>query len=235
MVIIIGENNVSLKLQTAAKDRGTDCLVVKTPDQISDACELVILNTDSNVEDRRKEIAAVLEKTTAPVAVRVRLEYVCSYCRDIDLPGRIVGIRTMEEDFIGQYIELVRTFDTDDDVCEKAKEVLARFNDRVACIPDVRGGIFYRILPVTANTGAFLISEGVVTEDIDKTMRYGGNFKRPPLEAADELGLDLYLDVLTDIYQETGRPAYRPSPLLKQMVNAGRLGKKSGRGFYEYR
>ena len=210
------------------------CTVVEDVVSLPAACDLVILNTASDLKGRLAEIAQIEEKTSAPIAVRVRMEYVCNYTKDMADKTRIVGIRTMEDEFIGQYIELTRSFDTSDETYEKVLGILSSFNAHVASVPDVRGGVYYRIMPLTINMGACLIEEGNSAEDVDKSMRFGANIKRPPLQAADELGLDVVLEVLTDIYNETGRPAYRPCPLLKQMVNAGRLGKKSGRGFFEY-
>jgi len=234
MIIIVGQNEISLKLRDAARAADVDCEVLETAEQASGDYDLVILNTTGDEDVRRNEVAVLLKNTTAPLAVRVRLEYVCGYARDMEEKNRIVGIRTMENEFIGRYVELIRPFDTDDDTYNNARKALAAFNEHIAEVPDIRGGIFYRMMPLTPNMGACLITEGILTEDVDKSMRYGANIKRPPLQMADELGLDLLLETLTDIYTETGRPAYRPSPLLKQMVNAGRLGKKSGRGFYEY-
>ena len=234
MITIIGKNDISLKLKDAAVAAGLEADVIESTDALSAQSELVILNTQGDLAARQKEVAALTEKTDAPIAVRIDLDYACALTKEAAKKSNVVAIRTMEDEHIGEYIELTRTFDTDDVAYDKAKEILKAFNGRVAEVPDIIGGIFYRIMFLNCNMGAFLVSEGVTVTDVENSMRYGANIKRPPLQIADEIGLDRVLEILTVLYRETGRPAYRPCPLIKQMVNAGRLGKKSGEGFYKY-
>jgi len=234
MICIIGDNTRSILLRNAAVKAGVGAEICGSVNDIQDGYELIILNTEEMLEQRQSEIAALAEKTAEPIAVMISLNYACAMAKDAADKSRIVGIRTMEEDCIGEYIELTKTFDTDAAVYEKVLGILKAFNTRVAEVPDIIGGIFYRIGFLYSNMGAFLVSEGVTVVDVDNSIRYGNNIKRPPLQLADEVGLDRVLEILTVLYRETGRPAYRPSPLLKQLVNAGRLGKKSGQGFYKY-
>lgn len=234
MITVIGKNDISLKLKDAAVAAGLEAEVLESVEAFSGSSDLVILNTQGDLPARQKETAALAEKTAAPIAVRIDLDYACALTKDAADKSRIVAVRTMEDEYIGDYIELTKTFDTDEAVYNKVKELLKSFNGRVAEVPDIIGGIFYRIMFLNSNMSAFLISEGVTVTDVENSMRYGANIKRPPLQIADEIGLDRVLEILTVLYRETGRPAYRPCPLLKQMVNAGRLGKKSGEGFYKY-
>jgi len=234
MIYIIGENTRSRLLGEAAVKAGHDAVLLCSVEDVQGDCDLVILNTEEALESRQAEVAALVEKTSAPIAATISLNYACAMAKDAADKSRIVAIRTMEEDCIGEYIELTKTFDTDETVYAKVLEVLKSFNSRVAEVPDIIGGIFYRIAFLYSNMGAHLVSEGVTVVDVDNSIRYGNNIKRPPLRIADEVGLDRVLEILTVLYRETGRPAYRPSPLIKQLVNAGRLGKKSGQGFYKY-
>ena len=234
MIYIIGENKRSELLKAAAEKSGLAAEILSYAEEVQGNCDLVILNTEEVLESRQAEVTALVEKTSAPIAVTISLNYACAMAKDAADKSRIVGIRTMEEDCIGEYIELTKTFDTDAAVYEKVLKTLKAFNTRVAEVPDIIGGIFYRIGFLYSNMGAFLVSEGVTVVDVDNSIRYGNNIKRPPLQLADEVGLDRVLEILTVLYRETGRPAYRPSPLIKQYVNAGRLGKKSGQGFYKY-
>ena len=234
MIYIIGENKRSALLKAAAEKACLSAEILSYADEVQSDCELVILNTEEVLESRQAEVAMLAEKTSAPIAVTISLNYACAMAKDAADKNRIVGIRTMEEDCIGEYIELTKTFDTDEAVYEKVLKILKSFNARVAEVPDIIGGIFYRIGFLYSNMGAFMVSEGVTVVDVDNSIRYGNNIKRPPLQLADEVGLDRVLEILTVLYRETGRPAYRPSPLIKQYVNAGRLGKKSGQGFYKY-
>ena len=234
MIYIIGDSKRSILLQKAASNNGVEAEIFGGVEDVKGKCDLIILNTEENLEKRQAEVAMLTEKTSAPIAATISLNYACAMAKDAADKSRIVGIRTMEEDCIGEYIELTRTFDTDEAVYEKVLKILKTFNTRVAEVPDIIGGIFYRIGFLYSNMGAFLVSEGVTVVDVDNSIRYGNNIKRPPLQLADEVGLDRVLEILTVLYRETGRPAYRPSPLIKQYVNAGRLGKKSGQGFYKY-
>lgn len=234
MIYIVGENKRSHLLGEAAVKAGHEVMLWCSVEDVQGECDLVILNTEENLEARQAEVAALEKKVSAPIAVTISLNYACAMAKDAAEKNRIVGIRTMEDECIGEYVELTKTFDTDADTYAKVLELLKTFNERVAEVPDIIGGIFYRIAFLYSNMGAFLVSEGVTVVDVDNSIRYGNNIKRPPLQIADEVGLDRVLEILTVLYKETGRPAYRPSPLIKQMVNAGRLGKKSGQGFYRY-
>lgn len=234
MIYIVGENKRSTLLKEAAEKAGLIAKIVCHAEEVCGDCELIILNTEEVLERRQAEVAMLAEKTSAPIAATISLNYACAMAKDAADKCRIVAIRTMEDECIGEYIELTKTFNTDESVYAKVLEILKSFNTRVAEVPDIIGGIFYRIAFLYSNMGAHLVSEGVTVVDVDNSIRYGNNIKRPPLRIADEVGLDRVLEILTALYRETGRPAYRPSPLIKQLVNAGRLGKKSGQGFYQY-
>lgn len=235
MITIIGDSVRARLLCGAAQQAGVEAEVLAALDEIRDPCELIILDTTENLDSRQTEIAKLQQLSSAPIAVTISTNYACAMAKDAPDQSRIVAIRTMENDQIGQYIELTKTADTDPAVYDAVYTLLQSFHTHVAKVPDVMGGIFYRISFLYSNMGAYLVSEGVSIEDVDLAIRYGNNIKRPPLQLADEIGLDRVLDILTALYRETGRPAYRPSPLIKQLVSAGRLGKKSGRGFYTYR
>ncbi|MBR5471220.1 MAG: hypothetical protein IKU81_03755 [Oscillibacter sp.] len=234
MIYIIGNNLKSILLRNAALKAGLDADICESVNDIQEECDLIILNTEEDLESRQAEVAVLAEKTSAPIAATISLNYACAMAKNATDKSRIVAIRTMEDEYIGEYIELTKTFDTDESVYAKVLEILKSFNGRVAEVPDIIGGIFYRIMFLNSNMSAYLVSEGVTVTDVDNSMRYGANIKRPSLQIADEIGLDRVLEILTVLYHETGRPAYRPCPLLKQMVNAGRLGKKTGQGFYTY-
>ena len=234
MITIIGDNMRSNLLRDAARQAGVNAEVVASPDEAGGPCSLIILNTSEELDTRRAEIARLQQLSSAPIAVTISTNYACAMAKDAPDQSRVVAIRTMENDRIGEYVELTRTDDTSSAVFDAVYSLLKSFNTYVAKVPDVMGGIFYRIAFLYSNMGAYLVSEGVSIEDVDLSIRYGNNIKRPPLQLADEVGIDRVLEILTALYRETGRPAYRPSPLIKQLVSSGRVGKKSGRGFYTY-
>ena len=102
-------------------------------------------------------------------------------------------------------------------------------------VSDTPGFATSRFIAVLMNEGIHAYAEGIASaEDIDKSMRLGMNHPMGPLELADFVGLDTLLYVLENLYREYGDPKYRPPLLLRQMVRAGHLGRKSGKGFYNY-
>ncbi len=102
-------------------------------------------------------------------------------------------------------------------------------------VNEAPGFVVNRVLVPAMNEAFNLLMEGVASaEDIDKAMKLGTNWPMGPLELADYTGLDIGLDVMEVMHRETGDPKFRPSPLLRKYVRAGRLGRKTGRGVYEY-
>jgi 3-hydroxybutyryl-CoA dehydrogenase len=102
-------------------------------------------------------------------------------------------------------------------------------------VKDAPGLVFPRILSLIVNEAARSLDEGVAAGDIDTAMRLGVNYPAGPLGWADRAGLDEVLAVLEGLQRETGDDRYRPAPLIRKMVLAGRLGEASGRGFYDYK
>lgn len=103
-------------------------------------------------------------------------------------------------------------------------------------LPETPGFVVNRLLFPMINEAVFLLSEGIAdAKTIDSCMRLGANHPMGPLELADLIGLDVCLSILNTLVDETGDGKYRPAPLLKKYVRAGKLGKKSGAGFYVYR
>ncbi|MCU1301427.1 MAG: putative 3-hydroxybutyryl-CoA dehydrogenase [Candidatus Sulfotelmatobacter sp.] len=131
-------------------------------------------------------------------------------------------------------LEVVRALETDDDTLATAVDVGRRMGKEVVVIKEAPGFITTRINAMIGNEAFYMLQEGIATaEDIDKALKLGLNHPMGPFELVDLVGLDTRLNILEYLHKSLGEK-YRPAPLLVQYVKAGRLGRKSGRGVYEY-
>lgn len=131
-------------------------------------------------------------------------------------------------------LEVVRALETDDDTLATAVEVGKRMKKEVVVIKEAPGFITSRINAMIGNEAFYMLQEGIASaEDIDKALKLGLNHPMGPFELVDLVGLDTRLNILEYLHKSLGEK-YRPAPLLVQYVKAGRLGRKSGRGVYEY-
>jgi 3-hydroxybutyryl-CoA dehydrogenase len=133
-------------------------------------------------------------------------------------------------------VELIRGSETSDETVALARELSIKLGKEPVEVRESAGFVVNRLLVPMMNEAFNLLMEGVATaEDIDKAMKLGTNMPMGPFELADFTGLDVGLAVMEVLHQETGDPKFRPSALLRQYVRAGRLGRKTGRGVYDYR
>lgn len=150
-------------------------------------------------------------------------------------PGRFIGMHFMNPVPLMPLLEVIRGLETSDDTARTALEVGQRMGKTPVEVVDSPGFLVNRLLLPFINEAFYALLEGIAKpEDIDRCAKLGLNHPMGPLELADFVGLDTCLYVLEVMHAELGDPKFRPCPLLRKYVQAGRLGRKSGRGVYEY-
>jgi 3-hydroxybutyryl-CoA dehydrogenase len=150
-------------------------------------------------------------------------------------PDKVIGMHFMNPVPVMKLVEVIRGIATSDETWARTRELSERLGKTALECNDSPGFVSNRVLMPLINEAIFALHEGVATrESIDGIMKLGMNHPMGPLTLADFIGLDVCLAILEVLHAELGDPKYRPCPLLRKYVDAGWLGRKSGRGFYEY-
>ncbi|MEN3041617.1 MAG: 3-hydroxyacyl-CoA dehydrogenase NAD-binding domain-containing protein [Bacteroidia bacterium] len=150
-------------------------------------------------------------------------------------PERFIGMHFMNPVPVMRLVEVIQGLQTSPDTVQKTMEIARSLGKEPVLVQDYPGFVSNRVLMPMINEAIYALYQGVATrEAIDSIMKLGMNHPMGPLELADFIGLDVCLSILRVLHEGFGDPKYAPCPLLVNMVNAGYLGRKSGRGFYEY-
>src|SRR3569833_3192305 len=206
-------------------------------DDLAD-CDLVIETAVEKEEVKRKifhELCAVL-KPEAIVASDTSSISITRLAAATDRPERFIGIHFMNPVPAMELVELIRGIATDDSTFETSKEFVGKLGKQIAVSEDFPAFIVNRILLPMINEAIYTLYEGVGNvEALDTAMRLGAHHPMGPLELADFIGLATCLSVLQVLHEGLADSKYRPCPLLVKYVEAGWLGRKTQRGFYDYR
>jgi len=150
-------------------------------------------------------------------------------------PDRVIGMHFMNPVPIMTLVEIVRGLATSDETCQTTNRLAESLGKTPVEVNDFPGFVSNRVLMPMINEAVYCVMEGVGTKEaIDSVMKLGMNHPIGPLALADLIGLDVCLDIMEVLHAGLGEAKYRPCPLLRKMVDAGRLGRKSGQGFYRY-
>ena len=200
-------------------------------------CDLAI---EAATEDRAVKFAVFegLDRALAPGAVLASNTSsipIAEIAARTGRPGRVVGMHFMNPVPAMKLVEGIRGRETEDEAFETVRATAERMGKTFIAVRDVAGFAINRVLMPMVNEAAFALHEGVASaRDLDLGMRLGANWPMGPLELADFIGLDTCLAIMETLHGGLGDDKYRPCPLLRRHVAAGRLGRKSGRGFHEY-
>jgi 3-hydroxybutyryl-CoA dehydrogenase len=202
------------------------------------ASDLVIEAATEDEATKRKIYAAVCPvlKPEAILATNTSSISITRLASSTDRPERFIGIHFMNPVPIMKLVELVRGIATDAPTFEAAKEFAHKLDKTVTVAEDFPAFIVNRILLPMINEAIYTLYEGVGSVDaIDTAMKLGANHPMGPLQLADFIGLDTCLSIMQVLHDGLADSKYRPCPLLVKYVEAGWLGRKAGRGFYDYR
>ncbi len=225
------------KITPEAKDAALGRIEATTEMNALADCDLVIEAALEEVTVKSqifRELDAIV-KPGAILATNTSSISVTKVAAATKRPDHVIGMHFFNPVPMMQLVEVIRALQTSDEVCRITEEVSRKVGKTPHTVKDSYGFVGNRVLIPMINEAINCLYEGLAgPEDIDSVMKLGMNHPMGPLALCDLIGLDITLNVMETLYQGFEDSKYRPSPLLKQMVDAGYLGRKTGRGFYTY-
>ena len=201
-------------------------------------CDLVVEAAIENMKIK-KEIFAELDKICKPetiLASNTSSLSITEVASATNRPEKVIGMHFFNPAPVMKLVEIIRGVATSQETFDAVKELSVAIGKEPVEVEEAPGFVVNRILIPMINEASFILQEGIASvEDIDTAMKYGANHPMGPLALGDLIGLDVCLAIMDVLYNETGDTKYRSSSILRKYVRAGWLGRKSGRGFYNYK
>lgn len=186
----------------------------------------------------KKELFVELDKLCKPEAIfatNTSSLSITEVAAATGRPERFVGMHFFNPAPVMKLVEIIRAQRTSDEVCRTVTELATAMGKTPVLVNEAPGFVVNRMLIPLVNEGIGILAEGVASaEEIDNAMKLGANHPMGPLALGDLIGLDVCLAIMEVLYSETGDGKYRPHPLLRKMVRANLLGRKTGEGFFKY-
>ncbi len=227
------------KERLTAEEKGSIVARIRTSidlDALAQASFVIEAVTEN--PDVKAEVFRTLDEITGPetiLASNTSSISITKIASTTKRPDKVIGMHFMNPVPVMKLVEVIRGLATSDETYQKVRALTEKMGKTALDCNDSPGFVSNRVLMPMINEGIFTLYEGVATrESIDGIMKLGMNHPMGPLQLADFIGLDVCLAILNVLYDGLGDPKYRACPLLKRYVDAGWLGKKTGRGFYEY-
>lgn len=208
-----------------------------TDPQALGSCSFIVEATLEDLDIKRKVFRMLDETCSAEAVFATNTSSISltSLAAASNHPERVVGMHFFNPVPLMKLVEIIRALQTSDQTCETAMAMARAIGKTAHIAKDSYGFVVNRVLIPMINEAINCLHENVAeAEDIDEMMKLGANHPVGPLALADLIGLDIVLHIMQTLSAGFDDPKYRPSPLLKQLVDAGYLGRKSGRGFYTY-
>ncbi len=206
-------------------------------ENFNDEIDLIIEAVYENIDIKSKVLQSLKDKASENTIIATNTSSIpiTKLANFTNRPENFIGMHFMNPVPIMKLVEIIRGYMTSQETYEKIKDLILKIDKVPAEVNDYPGFVSNRVLMPMINEAIYCVYEGVATpENIDTVMKLGMNHPMGPLTLADFIGLDVVLSILEVLYEGFNDPKYRPCPLLKKMVDANKLGRKTGEGFYKY-